>query len=218
MSLYNACSKSLVERASDNEVLKLLQKIAIKEKMQISKPLLVGIAKNAQGDYRAAISDLQNRGTSFRDIMEDVYSSIDSYFASSGSDESAQVLESSPIRLEEFYMWVFENIAPRVRRDKYIEVSNVLSSMDLIWGRINSVKDWSTYPQLSEILKRAIMYMRADKSKLVRPKWFTKAKVKLYETMKSFNISLEEARPMNLLIKELSKNKKTKDTLDKLLK
>ena len=44
----------------DEEITELLQKIAIKEKLNVSEETLIAITKNSNGDARSAINDLES--------------------------------------------------------------------------------------------------------------------------------------------------------------
>mgnify|MGYP000644120904 CR=1 FL=1 len=166
-----------MEIPSANQVLNALKIIISKEQIEIPSEVLVQIAKNSEGDIRAAINDLQSiahlrpdqmsevvMDLGWRDIPPQTYQVLEEIFLSKDPSEARKAL----IRLDEtpdkFILWVDENI-PRVIKDARARSSafDMLSRSDIFLGRVGRRQHYRFWAYSSELMSMGIAVVSGGK-------------------------------------------------------
>ncbi len=139
------CTTVQFRRINSASIQKYLKKIVEAEHLAHS-PIankLPEISKNADGDMRAAINDLQS-GISFkRDITENIFNTVRTIFKSTSYTETSSAIRNSESDLDIIMLWIDENIpleytdADDINRAYYW-----LSLGYLYMGRIQSRNYW----------------------------------------------------------------------------
>lgn len=203
--IYNSCQVYEVKRASDDDVFKVLQKINEKEKLSLSLNDLKRISESVQGDYRAAITDVQNSASSNRDQLQTIFEATDNFFKANTPEQSEEVLRNVPVPLQDFYLWVFENLTEGTHHNTLPLAYRLISEADSIMGKILEFHEWSMYPQFIEILRALSTITKKLDGRVQQPKWFTQKKRILEDLMNEYFIGREEAVILDALQSELNK-------------
>ena len=203
--IYNACQVYEVKRASDESVLKLLNKIAHQEVLSISKDELRRLATSVHGDYRAAITDLQLSSSSNRDRQQSLFEAIHIFFSARYPDEVEEVLRVVPIPMKDFYLWVFENLLEGTEKNRLSTVFKLIADADMILGHILELQEWSMYPHFIGVIKTISTLTNKLSGRTQSPRWFGKKTVAIEELMNEHCIGRDEAKILDELKKQINK-------------
>jgi len=204
-SIYNKCQVYDVPRPSVTAIQRNLEIIAKGEGLGVSKNDLLAIAKNAMGDFRAAIYDLQMMSSSKRDQLETIWDTVRGYFGASDPISADIAFRGSTTEMQLLYRWIVDNMVPRAIPDSVEDACSAIARADMILGHIHELEEWSMIPQFVEILKSATIFLRNSKDRLQKPSYFRDTTVKLDDVMNAGKMSRDEAFAANLLLTELYK-------------
>ncbi len=132
------------------EITGVLEDISQKAGLDIDERSIKMIARNAGGDIRAAINDLESlnikgrkidpkvaRTLAYRDFEREVNESLSIIFKTSDCRIAKEAIDSSEADLDNMTEWIRDNIARQYDEPKDISESyNMLSRADLFRGRI----------------------------------------------------------------------------------
>lgn len=136
------CTLVRFRRLSSASIKKRLEDICKMEGISIDPKILEQISKNANGDMRAAINDLQARTTYSRDITIDIFSRVRTVFKSLSYAEARSSLKGD-VDPDLLKLWIDENIP-----NEYIKAKDIhnayyyMSTASLYEGRIISRNYW----------------------------------------------------------------------------
>jgi replication factor C large subunit len=131
------------------DILKVLQKILAIEKINYDKDILNEIAMNSGGDLRGAINDLQVlsagkeildkiEGISEREKKKVIFEVLKKVFKSENIFEVLGCLRDTNINLDEFFLWLDENLPKEFFGNDLVEAYEKLSRSDVFNGRIRN--------------------------------------------------------------------------------
>ena len=151
----------------EDAMIRWLERICVKEKVKHDKSSLEYIAKQAKGDLRAALNDLQgvvrSGGTAtidtvrrllkWRDRTLEVTETLDRIFYAEKWNDAIEAADQTVVYPDELLRWISCNV-PLVFRNS-IELSNAfhwLSRSSLFSQRIRKTQDWKLLPYSKELM------------------------------------------------------------------
>ena len=150
------CELIEFKRISERDVINVLKKIALKENVEYEEAALKIIAKNSNGDLRAAINDLQSLGESrkitfsstqaigMRDTEENIFRVVARIFKASKCSRARAALAEAEEDPEMIALWIVENIPNEYARISEIaKAYNFASRSDIFFGRIYRRQDYA---------------------------------------------------------------------------
>ncbi|MHB1830513.1 MAG: replication factor C large subunit [Candidatus Micrarchaeaceae archaeon] len=132
--LRDAVEKVEFKRPGSGEIMALLEKIAASEHKDVSRDILVEIAKRSNGDIRGAINDLEMmidaepallECLGIRDRKAEIFKVLDKIFLSSNFDIARNAMNSSDVELDMMLNWIGQNIP-----NKYLSKMPVYEAYD----------------------------------------------------------------------------------------
>ena len=142
-----------MKKVSPTQVLSLLKKIVKEEGLKIPEDDLKAIAKNSDGDVRAAINDLEGRMLGYRDRKSDVFKVMRAIFKSETLDWPRREIFNADVDLDMLKAWVDENIAEEYEKLQEIaKAYDILSRADVFQGRISRRQYWGLLRYVSAML------------------------------------------------------------------
>lgn len=150
------CELVEFKRIGEREIINVLKRIALKENVKYDENALKIIAKNANGDLRAAINDFQSLGESekitfsstevlgMRDTEENIFRVIARIFKARKCARARAALAEAAEDPETIGLWVIENIPNEYTTAKEIaDAYNYASRSDVFFGRIYRRQDYA---------------------------------------------------------------------------
>jgi len=135
---------------SNKETIKILKNICEKEQIIFSEDSLQKIAANCIGDIRAAINDLQSNVIKKeliyleekRDYELNIIYILNNVLKTKNF-ESYKILENANIDLDEYSLWLDENIPLEYKnQEDLLNAYNLISKADIMKGRIRRWQYW----------------------------------------------------------------------------
>ncbi len=145
--LRNLCEMITFKRLDVRQIVKVLERICAAEGIKADRRALEAIARNAGGDLRAAINDLQaiaegKTEIKLEDVVvakrtqeTDVFKVMQKIFKtySTAVYSEAMTLDESP---EDFIVWIDENLPLEYEGEDLLKAYLVLSRADMFLGRV----------------------------------------------------------------------------------
>lgn len=165
--LRTVCEAVEFQPLPEGAIIKRLEWICLKERIKHDESALEYIAKQAKGDLRAALNDLQtvvrSGGTAtaetvrrllkWRDRTLEVTETLDRIFYAEKWNDAIDAADQTDVYPEELLRWISCNV-PLVFRNN-IELSNAfhwLSRSSLFSQRIRQTQDWKLLPYFKELM------------------------------------------------------------------
>ncbi|MGC8725568.1 MAG: AAA family ATPase [Thermoplasmata archaeon] len=146
-------------RLSVNDITNILYKIKEKEKLKINASLINEIAKNADGDARAAINDLQASigtqsisGLSKRDVEHNESDFIMSLFNDSNLNTIYKNYYSIGETPDRVIYWVDENIPYVLKGNALYRAYNNISKADIFIKRASSTRNYGLWKYANDLM------------------------------------------------------------------
>jgi len=150
--LRQKCQIITLKEISEPVVLQIMKNIAEKEDKQIQEKTLNLISKQARGDIRAALNDLQtvfNLGeqefsteVDEREKQDSIFNALKKVFQSETYPEVTRVYDNTHLDLDEILLWVEENIPLEYQGKALAKAYDSLSKADIFKGRIYRQQFW----------------------------------------------------------------------------
>lgn len=140
-AIRSECELVEMKKINKFSIKKLLEKIAKKEKIEITEKELSEISENAGGDVRSALNDLQARNSSMRDREKDIFKKMRTMFKSTDYNEARSVAYGD-VDFNMLKLWIDENIPNEY--ESMEDITNAyqwLSKSDVFEGRIR-MSNW----------------------------------------------------------------------------
>ncbi|RLI74255.1 replication factor C large subunit [Archaeoglobales archaeon] len=172
--LRNLCEMVVFRRLNVRQVVKVLERICVAEGIKADRKALEAIAKNAGGDLRAAINDLQaiaegrkelrlndvviTKRTQETDVFKVMQKIFKGYNRAVYND--AMLLDESP---EDFIDWVDENLPLEYVGDDLFKGYLVLSRADIFLGRVRRRQFYRLWKYASYLMTVGVQQVRSEK-------------------------------------------------------
>jgi replication factor C large subunit len=139
-----------------NNILRILERICIKENIKADKDALLSIAVRARGDVRAAINDLQilsglGKKVTKKDLLvlferekdESIFNAMQLIFKTTKINGSIlSVFDNVNLNLDDIFLWLDENLPLEYAGKDLARAYDALSKADLFRGRIRKQQHW----------------------------------------------------------------------------
>uniref|UniRef100_A0A7J2TI14 Replication factor C large subunit n=1 Tax=Archaeoglobus fulgidus TaxID=2234 RepID=A0A7J2TI14_ARCFL len=171
--LRSLCEFVEFRRISKMQIIKVLQKICMKEGIECDKEVLEKIAENAGGDLRAAINDLQaiaegKKRVTLEDFVVgkrsqevDVFKLLQKIYKTNYSAYSdAMLLDEAP---EDLIQWIEENIPLEYQGKDLLKGYAVLSRADLFLGRVRKRQAYRLWKYATFLMTDGVQKSREEK-------------------------------------------------------
>ncbi len=204
--LRSYCEKIEFKKLSKRDISKELIRILNSEGIKFEQEVIESIVKNAEGDLRAAINDLEtvcagkkeikkeDVTLEQRDLRKNVFEALQKIFKSDFSPELLDVFRVSNIDLNTGIMWLSENICSEYRIPKEIaQAFDYLSRSDVFLARIRKRQYWRFYTY-ANILSTAGINISKEKTNLRFTRYAFPSKL----------LKLSKSKDMRKLMKSIS--------------
>jgi replication factor C large subunit len=146
-SIRRKCSLIEFKGLKELDMVKVLQKILSLEGINYDSQILKEIAMNSGGDLRGAINDLQVlsagskmldkiEGISGREKKKIIFEVLEKVFRSQSILNVLGCLRDTDINLDEFFLWLDENLPKEFFGNDLVDAYEKLSRSDVFNGRI----------------------------------------------------------------------------------
>lgn len=139
-----------------NSILKILQRVCMKEHIKAESDALLSISVKARGDARAAINDLQMLAGSGKQIKKtdlcalserekdvDIFNALQNLFKTTKVNGSILgVFDNVNLDLNDIFLWLDENLPLEYSGEDLARAYDSLSKADVFRGRIRRQQHW----------------------------------------------------------------------------
>ncbi len=188
-----------MKAVNSSSIFSLLKEISSKENISVSETELIEIAKNSDGDVRAALNDLEARIHGIRDKKQNIFEVLSKIFKADSLKKAKQAYMSADVDLNTLKLWLSENIAEEYETPMEISAAyNFLSRADIFDGRISSRQYWG-FMRYSFILAVGGVAL----AKISRYKKFTRYKFPSY--LKQMSNSMRKRALIKSICKKIGR-------------
>jgi len=174
--LRNLCLMITFKRLTTRQIIKVLEKIRALEGIKADKRALEAIARNAGGDLRAAINDLQAIAEG-RDVITaedvvlakrtqetDVFKVMQKIFKTTIPTvySEAMLLDESP---EDFIAWIDENLPLEYSGEDLLKGYLVLSRADMFLGRVRRRQFYRLWKYANYLMTVGVQQVKSEAKK-----------------------------------------------------
>ncbi len=176
------CEKFQMRRPSPVSVAKLLEGIAAAEGLETDKEILKEVAEKSEGDYRAAVNDLETLASGKkkitkedlailegRDRVSDIYKALSTIFIKRDIQESIRSTYDLDEQPQNVLLWIDENLPSLVKGPHEISrCYDYLSRSDVFLGRISSRQYWGFLRYAGTLMTAGVTASKGDKISFAR--------------------------------------------------
>ena len=161
-SIRRACTLIQFHGIHESTIKKKLLEIAEKEKLALEPELIEHIAKNAGGDLRAALNDLESQTEGMRDFRPTMFQALSELFRMKSVDVRREFfnLNEQP---ENIMLWVAENLPYVYEKKDIAEAYEKLSRADIFLGRVSRRQYYSMWGYASDLMTGGVSVAREGK-------------------------------------------------------
>ncbi len=158
-------------------ILQHLQRVAQQENLAFEEKALSALARQADGDMRSALLDLQTCGVSGkitfgavstladRKRQQTILATLKTIFKSSSAETALPALDDVAVDLDEIFLWLDANVpkeylSPRALAKAY----EALSRADIFRGRIRKQQHWRFLVYVNNLLTAGISVAKDEKN------------------------------------------------------
>ncbi|MEK6914791.1 MAG: replication factor C large subunit [Nanoarchaeota archaeon] len=150
-SLLRKCCKIVnLKELKEKDIRNILIYVLNKENKKINEKILDSIAKNAKGDVRAALNDLesvilleeQEIEFSEREKAQDIFNNLKILFQNKLDEDTVKIFDNSDLNIDEILLWIEENIPFEYSGKALARAYENLSKADVFKGRIYRQQYW----------------------------------------------------------------------------
>ncbi len=172
--LVRNCKVIAFDRIKPGMVFRVLRNISEKAGIAIDDGALISLGKNARGDLRSAINDLQalslaesrteriheeDIATGGRDIEEDIFEVLHKIFGTEGYDlqqalSSLYTLDKTP---EESIQWIYKNFSYEYNDKSFLHGLRYLSRADMFLGRVRERENYKFWRYASSLMAGGVL-------------------------------------------------------------
>lgn len=175
-SLRNKTREIEFNRVDETEVAKHLRSICEQENITYKIDELKRIAKNANGDVRAAVNNLEKYGYnadklhvsadvsgSKRDATENIFPMLDQILKNGSPENARKTVRNLDMTPRELFRWLEQNIYYEYKREELENGINSLSSASVWLGRVRKTQNYKFWRYANDELTAGISSARKGK-------------------------------------------------------
>ncbi|MBN1763483.1 MAG: replication factor C large subunit [Methanomicrobia archaeon] len=172
--LLRTCTVIAFHRIKPGTVFRLLKKISEQAALDIEDGALISLAKNAHGDLRSAINDLQalslagsgmqrireeDIATDDRDREEDIFGVLKLIYGVERYElqEALSALYSLDKTPEESIQWVYKNFSYEYDDESFMHGLRYLSRADMFLGRVRRRENYKFWRYASSLMAGSVL-------------------------------------------------------------
>jgi len=172
--LLRTCKVIAFQRIKPGTIFRVLKRISEKAEIGIEDGALNSLAKNAHGDLRSAINDLQalslagsgvqrireeDIATGDRDREEDIFGVLKVLFGAEGYDmqNALSTLYSLDKTPEESIQWVYKNFSYEYDDESFMHGLRYLSRADMFLGRVRRRENYKFWRYASSLMAGSVL-------------------------------------------------------------
>jgi replication factor C large subunit len=150
--LRKKCQIIDLKEPSDDVLMEVVKKVLHKECLSINEETLKILVKNAKGDVRASLNNLQTvisfgedtfiSELSEREKQESIFSALKTVFQGPTNRDTLRVYENTRMELDEISLWIEENIPSEYQGKALAKAFDSLSKADIFKGRVYRQQYW----------------------------------------------------------------------------
>ena len=162
------------EKLPNLSIIKAIRSICEQENIPYEEKAISSLARQADGDLRAALIDLQvlsNGKVNFEEVMllsdrkrtTSITSSLQLIFKSSSVENALTSLDNLDVDLDEVFLWIDENLPLEYNSESLSEAYNHLSRADVFRGRISRKQHWHFLVYINNLLSAGVSSAKEKK-------------------------------------------------------
>ncbi len=167
-SIRNKCKMIKFPKLRYTSIRKVLEKIAKKEDIHVSKEQLTTLAKNSDGNLRAAINDLETyRGDidkigTLRDTEKSIFRALGRVFKRQSCDVRQEFwnIDKTP---DEVILWVDENVPKVYGREDLERAYHMIAKADIYLGRARRKNYYKLWGYAMDLMTSGVSVARKGK-------------------------------------------------------
>jgi len=150
--LRQKCKILSIKELKDNDIKTIITNILKKENKTLPTETINLITKNAKGDVRASLNDLQTvfdlgiealkAELSEREKAESIFNSLKTLFQEPANEKTPRLFDNTDVKLDEVLLWIEENIPLEYQGKALARAYDSLSKADIFKGRIYRQQHW----------------------------------------------------------------------------
>ena len=149
--LRKSCKIVSLKELGDNDVRSIVIDVLGKEGKKIKNETVDLIVKNARGDVRAALNDLESvillgeeniEDISLREKKQDIFNDLKKLFQGQVDEKTLRIFDNSDLSIDEILLWIEENIPLEYQGKALAKAYECLSKADIFKGRIYRKQYW----------------------------------------------------------------------------
>lgn len=148
--LRKYCKIVNLKELNNKDIKDILINVIDKEGKKIKNDTIDYIVKNAKGDVRAALNDLESvillgdedTNISEREKVEDIFNNLKKLFQSPVDEDIIKIFDNSNFNIDEILLWIEENIPSEYSGKSLAKAYDSLSLADVFKGRIYRQQYW----------------------------------------------------------------------------
>ncbi len=222
--LRQKCSIINMKLVGQNEILKILKEIVVRENAIVNDGIIRVIADKSKGDVRAALNDLQSiltlklsetdvknfKESQRREKQTSIFDALKIVFQNQTENNVISVYDDTYLELDEILLWVEENIPLEYQGKALAKAYDALSKADLFRGRIYRQQYWRFLFYQNFFLSAGVSAATKLKyqkfTKYQKPSRILKIWLSNQKNMKKKSITIKYAK-----FSHMSKKKATRD-------
>ncbi len=172
--LQRYCKVITFEQIKAGTVFRVLRRISDDAEIKIDDSALISLAKNAHGDLRSAINDLQaisvsesklesireeDIATGWRDVEGDIFGVLSVIFGAEGYDiqSALSALYSLDKTPEESIQWIYKNFSYEYDDESFLHGLHYLSRSDMFLGRVRRRENYKFWRYASSLMACGVL-------------------------------------------------------------
>lgn len=147
--LRKQCKLVSLKELKENEISNIVKNVLEKEGKNVDERTIGLIVKQARGDVRAALNDLQSvletgeiEGVDEREKKEDIFNSLKKLFQGETDENTLRIFDNSNMQLDEILLWIEENVVLEYQGKALAKAIEAISRADIFKGRIYRQQFW----------------------------------------------------------------------------
>ena len=220
------------------QITEVLKRICSNEKLEYEESALKTLARQADGDLRAAINDLQSLSgekitmqrfeeLGYRNKQESIQDALVKVFKISDANIAKTAFQNVQEDMDHIFLWVDENLPKEyLDAESLAQAYNYISRADVFKGRIHRQQHWGFLVYIDALLSAGVAVSKKHRNKnpvvyeqtqRLLKIWIAKQKYAkrqaIAEKLTSAHMSFREGVKSVVYIKQMFKNKEMKDKL-----
>ncbi len=220
------------------QITEVLKRICTTEKLEYEESALKTLARQADGDLRAAINDTQSMGgekitmqrfeeLGYRNKQESIKDALIKVFKISDANIAKTAFQNVQEDIDHIFLWIDENLPKEyLDAESLASAYDKLSRADVFKGRIHRWQHWGFLVYVDALLSAGVAVSKTQRNKnpvtyeqtqRLLKIWIAKQKYAkrqaIAEKLTKAHLSSRQAIPVVPYIKQMFKNKEMKEKL-----